>query len=477
MTILEVPDTAGAKTVEVLAFVDRMLKSPGPLTQDQKTIVTQVHTLLTSFVNSPDITPDIAELRTQNTELSVKNAELATRNLTLQTENEGLTLDLQNARSATTAVNSLLDDARKTITSLEKRPEPMQTETPPACTHDHTLTEELNQEINIQEEVIAQLREDLAAERAVSRALARNTNATPVTTAAASTPAPQKIPDPEKYGGDRNKLRSFLVQLRLKAATFPTVPEKLRFAVNCLKDDALDQVSPYVKDDTVDLPDLAALIQILENAFGNPNRVQDAERKLNTIQQGNRDFSSYYAEFSRYAAEVSWDEAAKLASLRHGISGTLKRDLIPTLENSQTVTDFVKICQQLDNRRRTVNQESGSRFGSFTRTGGPASNTSRTTPATGTSSSPAPNNTTTAVGTAPGPMDLSANRRRITPEERARRMAEGRCLYCGGLGHMARDCPTKPQVPRPLRANETTTSPAPPPVTVERITEVESGKE
>jgi hypothetical protein len=74
-------------------------------------------------------------------------------------------------------------------------------------------------------------------------------------------------------------------------------------------------------------------------------------------------------------------------------------------------------------------------------------------------------------------MDLSANRRRITPEERARRMAEGRCLYCGGLGHMARDCPTKPQVPRPLRANETTTSPAPPPVTVERITEVESGKE
>jgi hypothetical protein len=76
-------------------------------------------------------------------------------------------------------------------------------------------------------------------------------------------------------------------------------------------------------------------------------------------------------------------------------------------------------------------------------------------------------------------MDLSAHRRRITPEERARRMAEGRCLYCGGLEHMARECPTKPQPPttRPLRANEVTHSPAPPAVTVERITEVESGKE
>jgi hypothetical protein len=59
------------------------------------------------------------------------------------------------------------------------------------------------------------------------------------------------------------------------------------------------------------------------------------------------------------------DESAKLATLCHRISGTLKRDLIPTLENSQTVTDFGKICQQLDNRRRTVNQESGSRFGNF----------------------------------------------------------------------------------------------------------------
>jgi hypothetical protein len=61
MTILEVANTAGARTVEVLEFVDGMLKSPGPLTQDWKTIITLVHTVFTRFVNSPEITPDVTD--------------------------------------------------------------------------------------------------------------------------------------------------------------------------------------------------------------------------------------------------------------------------------------------------------------------------------------------------------------------------------------------------------------------------------
>jgi hypothetical protein len=37
-------------------------------------------------------------------------------------------------------------------------------------------------------------------------------------------------------------------------------------------------------------------------------------------------------------------------------------------------------------------------------------------------------------------MDLSAGRRRISDEERAQRIADGRCLYCGGFNHRAVDC-------------------------------------
>jgi len=37
-------------------------------------------------------------------------------------------------------------------------------------------------------------------------------------------------------------------------------------------------------------------------------------------------------------------------------------------------------------------------------------------------------------------MDPSAGRRRISAEERAKRFADGRCLYCGGFNHRAAEC-------------------------------------
>ena len=55
-------------------------------------------------------------------------------------------------------------------------------------------------------------------------------------------------------------------------------------------------------------------------------------------------------------------------------------------------------------------------------------------------------------------MDLGAGRRGpLSQEEKAKRILEGRCLYCGGLGHTVRTCTI-----RPLRGNEATLAPAPP---------------
>ena len=94
----------------------------------------------------------------------------------------------------------------------------------------------------------------------------------------------ERIPMPEKFDDTRSKLRAFLTQLRLKVATYLDKQAKLRLAVNCLTGNAMDQVQSYVGNDKVNLANLATLIAILDTAFGNPNRVAEAESKLSTLQ-------------------------------------------------------------------------------------------------------------------------------------------------------------------------------------------------
>jgi hypothetical protein len=48
-------------------------------------------------------------------------------------------------------------------------------------------------------------------------------------------------------------------------------------------------------------------------------------------------------------------------------------------------------------------------------------------------------------------MDLSAGRRSISDEERAKRFADGRCVYCGGFNHRAVDCAVRKKA-QPFKA-------------------------
>ena len=174
----------------------------------------------------------------------------------------------------------------------------------------NTLTEERN----TAEVAICLLRTELAEARNVANALAHAAPAA-AAAAAATAPAPthtvDKISFPDKFDGTWSKLRAFTTQLRLKVVLFPDEQSRLRLAINCLAGEAMDQVQQYVKADRVDLENVEALIDMLEESFGNPNRVAEAEAKLCSLQQGNYEFTSYYAEFQRYASEVKWDETAE----------------------------------------------------------------------------------------------------------------------------------------------------------------------
>jgi len=250
----------------------------------------------------------------------------------------------------------------------------------------------------------------------------------------------QKFPDsPDFSGTDRTQLRGWIAQLQMvirhKPASFPDEQSKMRYAFNRLRGVALGQILPHVwEDGTIGLEDLPAFIQLLEAAFGDPDRVATAERKMREINQKNREFSQYYAEFQVIAADLDWNPSALRNALRMGLSEEMK-DFFTYSDMPDELPAFVTVCQKRDNQIRqrraekaAQNKGSGIGFASSPRP-----------PQTPKAPEIAPAGMVAGY-TGPAPMDLSAVNRRISTEERAKRFVDGRCLYCGGFNHRAAEC-------------------------------------
>jgi len=151
------------------------------------------------------------------------------------------------------------------------------------------------------------------------------------------------------------------------------------------------------------------------------------------IKQKNREFPQYYAEFQLIATNLDWNPSALRNALRMGLSEEMK-DSFTYSDMPDELPAFVTLCQKLDNqiRQRSVEkaaQNKGSGIGFASPRPPPTSKAPEAAPAG-----------TVAGYTGPATMDLSAGKRRISAEERAKRFADGRCLFCGGFNHKAAEC-------------------------------------
>jgi len=258
-------------------------------------------------------------------------------------------------------------------------------------------------------------------------------------------PKRESIPKPQEFDGSQDQLGPFIAQSRTKflrdVHKFGDIQHRLAYAVGFLEGKAYEQILPLIDEGNINIASVEALITLPENAFGDPDRVRTAERNLQSLRQKNRNFSDYLADFQRYAAEVSWNDAAKQTSLNEGLSAELK-DALVTLDTPDELDQYIILLKRVDNQIRARAAE---RKGSSSTWRSPTT-TTITTPKPATP----PTNTTTATGTQAGPMDLSAGRRRLSQAQREDRMRRGQCFYCGGANHMARQCPNRQS---PLRAN------------------------
>jgi hypothetical protein len=324
-----------------------------------------------------------------------------------------------------------------------------------------------NDEITLLQEDIASLRNDLARERAtvhgLNRALAM---LSPPEQQADPRPKPQDLPAPPKYNGDRARLKAWKNSVNIKltgdAAKFPDENHKLAYVYGLLEGKAMDQIQPYVLATGINLPDIAALLAILDRAFGDPDPSGTATRALRLLKQ-KADLSTYVAEFSRLAAEVPWNDQAKLDQFQEGLSHELLQALVH-YPNPKSLEELIERTSEIEQKLARVRVHARGQPSSNSHAHHRAPPAAVAPPAPSVNKAPHPS----LVPGGATPMDLSSGRPRLTQAEKDRRRATGACIICGGTDHFMAVCPIRRN--RPLAAHATSVSVA------DGTQEAESGK-
>jgi hypothetical protein len=96
---------------------------------------------------------------------------------------------------------------------------------------------------------------------------------------------------------------------------------------------------------------VAELIDILQKAFGDPDRKATALANLQKLKQANRTFPEYYAQFPAFMAEIDDGdgESAKKNTLLGGVSYELHDDMIHH-DGPGTLHELVKDCRTFGRR-------------------------------------------------------------------------------------------------------------------------------
>jgi uncharacterized protein len=251
-----------------------------------------------------------------------------------------------------------------------------------------------------------------------------------------------KISLPTKFDGNRSQFRGFLNQVRLiiqmHPARYPTDASRVGLVGSLLSGTALSWFAPLLEKTSPLLNNFEEFIKDFQACFGDTDSVRTAINKLRRLRQGDRPASTYAAEFRLVASEIPWDDQALMEQFRFGLRSDVKDLLLTFPEDPKSLTEAISRAVRCDNRlfeRRSERQQQLAR--------------SRSTPTYASIAAQAtPRTTYTSIPTdIPTPMEIDTTRRRgpLSDEEKQRRRANRLCLYCGGPGHIAINCPHRPR--------------------------------
>lgn len=282
-----------------------------------------------------------------------------------------------------------------------------------------------------------------------------------------STTKSERHPDPEPFVGETNDLERFTSQLynklRMNADRYPTEEAKVGYAFSRLKGPPAKAMEGFWSKGSTTIHTLDEFVGSLERLYGNPHKKEHAVFDWLRLRQRNRRFTEFLAEFERLAnlGGVQGDDRLQ-PQLELAISDELRNRMITLDTIPSDYKGFRDKCLQIESRLIAAASLStlarSSPTFNLARTVSPrAAPVEQVTavaphlrvrvpmdkspsPGTGANAIPVADRTTTQGGNL---MDLSRNRGPLSQEEKQRRRDNHLCLYCGGPGHIARECPNR----------------------------------
>ena len=251
----------------------------------------------------------------------------------------------------------------------------------------------------------------------------------------------EKHPDPSVYTGQAADLERFISQLNNKleanADRYPTERERVIYAYSRLEGKAAQDLQGYFRRGSNGILTVNSFVEHLERRYGDPFKSVTARAAWLDLRQRNMSFTDFLTQFENLANIAGISDPQRMKEqLEHAMSREMKRHLIYQVPYPETFQALAARCLQIESREKLVNRSLNATATATTPRHQPALPTAtRTETAT-----PVVERTTTHGGNL---MDLSRNRGPLSQEEKQRRRDNNLCLYCGGIGHIARECPNR----------------------------------
>jgi Retrotransposon gag protein/Zinc knuckle len=264
-----------------------------------------------------------------------------------------------------------------------------------------------------------------------------------------------KTKEPDTFDGSHaEKLNNFILLCNLHFRNNPAYASdeaKVTFALSYLRGMALEYFEPAIldSDETPDwIDNWSAFIRTLRVQFGPIDPTADAERGLDNLKmQENQHIIKYNVEFTKFAIQTGWDEGVLRHRYYSGLAERIK-DVMGQHPKPRTLEDMKILAHGIDarywerHREKTRSDKSkpdksdksdkpdnkpdGKPEGKFDKKG------------KGKDKSPKPS---TSSGSSNPLNEKLGKDGKLTPQERQRRFDNRLCMFCGGVGHTAKDCP------------------------------------